>query len=374
MAKKYEQIAALLRTRIHHGDYALQEIPPERRLAVEVNASYMTVRRAIQRLVDDGFLVRQANGRAAVNPTRGDGNRRLLQLAFLAPSYPSPHAQRLRLAAEKAARRFDAALRPVEYVHWDDPIVRDTINGFDGVFLVPLAEDIPERLEDWLAQERPAVVVIDQNLSGRGVPSLMPIAKEAVQQVLDHLASLGHRRIDCLSTQPRDSVIAERIEQWRVWRQSHGIDGRLIHEPVNVMESPRTRAREVVTQWLGDPGPRASAVLCTNLGAAIGAGRALADRGLAAGKDVSICTVDGEGLAEHLTPSITCVDMPDLAPYLAACIEWMARGGRNWIGPLLIRAAQYPLFIGESTRPPSAAAEIPARGADRPRSAASFSS
>jgi hypothetical protein len=83
--------------------------------------------------------------------------------------------------------------------------------------------------------------------------------------------------------------------------------------------------------------------------AAIGAMRAMRDRGIRVGVDKSVCVCNDEGLGRFMSPSLTSVEMPSPDAYLAICMEWMRRSGDGWIGSLLMQPTEVSLFKGEST-------------------------
>src|SRR5690606_5247970 len=140
---RVDDIVSLLEKRILHGDYAARELPTETRLAAEMGASRMTARKAVLRLLDRGYLVRQPNGRVYVS-------RRLpaqrMRVAFLGPAHSPLMANKWRIAVEREGARRGIAVRPVDFVHWDDPIIGETLEGFDGVFLLPSSDAMPDAL------------------------------------------------------------------------------------------------------------------------------------------------------------------------------------------------------------------------------------
>src|SRR5205807_225087 len=94
-----------------------------------------------------------------------------------------------------------------------------------------------------------------------------------------------------------------------------------------------------------------TALCCTTAPAAIGAMRAMRDRRIEVGKDVSVGVINDEGLGRYLSPSLTSIEMPAPEPYLAVCLDWMRRAGAGWVGSLLLQPQQLPLYVGESTGP-----------------------
>ena len=78
---QYKKVSELVRKRILNGSYSLKLFPSERRLADELSVNYMTVRRGLQILEEEGMLVRQPNGRMRVKRIQ-QGKRRILIFAF----------------------------------------------------------------------------------------------------------------------------------------------------------------------------------------------------------------------------------------------------------------------------------------------------
>jgi DNA-binding LacI/PurR family transcriptional regulator len=344
---KAEQIQRILERRIRHGDYYGRDLPTERDLAQEIGVSRMTARKAVQRLVEQGLLLRQTNGRVTANRT-GPGQ---LRIAFLVPSLSSQDTEHWRLGVERVAGQLNASVRTMLYVHWDDPAIVDALDSFDGVFLQPSCEPIPNRIIARLRGAGRGVVILGRDLTALGIPSVDLFPPVFIQRLLDYLAELGHRSVDCFNIQTVDPVIEQRIEQWNLWRAVHRMGGRLLGEPIQPYDSPLSQAYRQAGRLLDQKQFTGSAMLCTTTPAAIGAIRALRDRKIQVGVDVSVCAVNDEGLGRYLSPSLTSIEMPDPLSYLSVCMEWMQRSGEGWIGSLLMQPSQVPIFIGESTGP-----------------------
>jgi DNA-binding LacI/PurR family transcriptional regulator/DNA-binding transcriptional regulator YhcF (GntR family) len=350
---RYLKIAELVRKRILHGDYALKPMPSERQLAREIGANHMTVRRSIHVLEAEKLIERDANGRLRVS-RKQHGTGRHLNFAFLTPTFYSANIESWRATIENAAATLPCIVRPVLYMHWEDPILIDVLNGFDGVFLVPVPEPLPPGVAEKLRKLEHPVVVMDDDFSGYGLPSIEFFPPACVQRVLDHLESLGHARIGCLNTQPSQSIIPKRIDQWRYWMSAHGLTGRLADFPVPAHGDVTTRAYEVMSGILAEFDPSAeTAWLCMTTPAAIGVMRACHDRGILPGRDLAICSVHGEGVAGMLVPSLTALEPADPLPFLRHCLNWMISGG-PWQGSLVMRPTDFKLVVRESTGSPSA--------------------
>lgn len=348
---KYTEVADFIRKRVSKGDYSLRGVPAERQLAAEIGVSYMTVRRAIHALIEDGTLIRLVNGRLAVGLlTQGNGSK--LQLAFLAPTFNSPVIEQWRVALDAIVRKRGGIVRPILYMHWEDPVVQDSLEAFDGVFIIPIPEPLPSPVETRLKTAK-RLVVLDQDFSHLGIPSVRLSPPVFVQRLLDHLEKLGHRRIDCLNLHPENPeanpVYQQRVEQWKIWKAVHGFEGQLINVPQPLHCAPFNSAYAAIKKLLVGGTFEATALMCVTAPGAIGAMRALHEQGITPGREVSVCTIDSESMGDTLIPSLTALEPPSAIPYLALCIEWIVGGGTDWSGPLLLQPADVPLVIREST-------------------------
>lgn len=351
---KYTEVADFIRKRVSKGDYSLRGVPAERLLASEIGVSYMTVRRAIHALIEDGTLIRLSNGRVAVALlTQGNGSP--LQLAFLAPTFNSPVIEQWRVALDAIVRKQGGVVRPILYMHWDDPIVQDALEAFDGVFLIPIPEALPAHVESRLKTAK-RLVVLDQDYSHMGIPSIRLFPPVFVQRLLDYLEKLGHRHIDCLNLHPEnpdaDPVLQQRVEQWKVWTAAHGAKGQLISVLQSLHGDPFKTALTAMKKHLDAGTFNATALLCVTAPGAMGAMRALHEHGKAPGRDVAVCSINSESMGETLIPSLTALEPPSALPYLSVCIDWIVEGGQAWSGPLLLQPAEIPLVIRESTGKP----------------------
>jgi len=173
---------------------------------------------------------------------------------------------------------------------------------------------------------------------------------------LEHLVNLGHRRIDCLNSQPRAPIIEGRIGSWETFIGDRGIEGSLY----SLTEfAPLESAYQLVRNKLRAGSLLGPAMLCTTAPAALGAMRAFYEAGLKAGHDVSLCAVNDEGIGPYLVPSLTSLQSPPRVVYLRKALDWMLSGGQ-WQGPLLLQPheSEVPLFVGESTGPIPAGASF----------------
>lgn len=336
---------------ITSGSFAGGRLPSERELGEVLGVSRTTVRKVLDQLAKDGVLARSPTGRAQV--LRGHEAGRLRRIAFIAPAFASTGAGRWEDALRQTLERHPGVhLASLRFRSWDEPLFREAARGCDGVFLLPGGESPTDRVRQALVGPGAAPVAsLGIDLSAWGVPSLMLHHTASVHQILDRMHELGHRRIGWLNSQPVCSSVAARTQAFQVWMAAHRLDGPLVSDPVAPFQDPTRRGHSLMRRCL-DQHPDVTAWLCSVIYTARGAIRAIHDRGMVAGRELSIATIDGEQHEDFCVPTLACAAAVDPEPYLALCVQWMLAGpARSWHGPLLVQPAEPRFHPGESLGP-----------------------
>ena len=351
-AQKFKQVMSVIEKRIRSGDYLLHPIPSERKIADDTGVSYMTARKAVLALLDRKVLIRHPNGALDVYPGFA-AEAGPAQILLLYPAYASAYLTQLRQTVTDTAQQYGISSRPVQYVHWDDPIVISAVANPRGTIVIPSSFDVPKHILAALCANRG--VSLDLDLSDRGVPSIQLFPDAHIIKVFDHLRRLGHTRIDCISTHVHNPEIERRIRLWREWSARHGITGQLIEHAAPSFTDPMPFAYQAMQRLLKQGPLQATAIVGTTFPAAVGAMRACWDHGLTVGKDVSICAVNIESPARFMTPSVTGLETPDLTKLLGYCFDWFA-SDRAWTDNKCLQPEKAEIFKGESTGPASSKA------------------
>jgi len=342
---KYNEVMSLIKRRIREGDYLVDSIPGERRIAEETGVSYMTARRAVQQLLADEVLIRQASGSLEVHPEYAE-QINPAEIVLLYPAYPSSYLTQLRVLVTEAAAVRGLPLRPGQFVHWDEQTLVDVVAQAKGTLIIPYGPVIPPRLLQHFTANK--VAILDGDFASDGLPSIRFFSDKCIQRVMDHLWELGHRRIDCINTQNRNPEIDRRIELWERWLGRRGCEGALHDDPAPVFTDPTIVAYRLMSRLVDQKTSKATAFIGTTCPAAIGAIRACYERDLEVGTDLSIGAINLEPPAEFFCPSITGLKTPDLSDVLGKCFDWFA-GDKRWRGPMLLEPRDSVLFEGEST-------------------------
>jgi DNA-binding LacI/PurR family transcriptional regulator len=352
---KHLRIASLLERRIQKGDYAITGIPAERDLADDIGTSRVTLRKALAELTRKGLLERAPNRRLVLT-SKARTSTSGLKIAFIAPSIAptsfSPDLQLWLAALESVARERGDRVRVINYHHWDDPALTEAIRAFDGVFLVTSSEPIPH----WIAKlltEANCVVSLSEDLSHLDIPSIVLFPPRLIRSMMRRLQKFGHRQIDCLNVQGHNAITEARIAEWKHWRNSSAVDGELVDLPCSFEENIYQAGFEVARQWIRRIDEETTAVFCVTLPAAMGVIRAACEQDISIGDQLSVCTVDCEGIGKFLNPPIASFERPDPKKHMEICVDWFAGEGKRdtWRGPYLLEPGKLAIFNGGSIGP-----------------------
>lgn len=352
--KKYLDIVNELEARIRHGDYALTRLPAERQLAKEFGVCHNTARKAVMALIEHGLLTRNPeNHRGVLN--RHTGRRKIpLQIALASFWFSSGDMGRWVQGLSRFAKTHGGMLRPVYYTHWNDPLLKDALRGFDVVFIYPLQE-VPKAVGERLRHAAAAVALIGGDYTQAGFTSLrLAPVRSSLALLLEQLHQQGHRRVDAFCPDPHPAKTEQMVYgaeearrlgmQWRSW----------VSEPRPPTEfDSKLGAMVLLRQWLELPAAeRGTALLVTSMPPAIAIMRGLADAGLRPGRDVALCVVDGEGENRWQVPTVTATEPALTDATVTACVDWLLAHRGQHGQPRLFEPPDVGLFVGESTGGP----------------------
>ena len=351
MRAKYIKVAKSLESRIKHGDYLMSAIPGERKIAEEHMVSYMTARKAMKYLISNGVLERQPDGKSTAVALDNNRNSEFSgSFAFVTPAYASLLTQRWHIALEKYLTKRGCRLRPIHFVHWDDIVLSEGLQNFDGIFLLPTLDPVPDMVIERFTKCGAPVVILERDWSEKSFVSIISQPLAHIGKLLEHIASLNKKRIDCFNTQPLDHVIESRIDFWNSWMKEKHLSGKFINSPVESYGNSLEKAYEYSAKAFKDGNWNTDAVFCTTLSSAIGLMRAMMDCDLKPGVDIAVCSVNGEGWSQYMNPRLTTLTTPAIEPFIEKCFNWMKQGkDAVWKNDLCLQPSKLDIYIGEST-------------------------
>lgn len=174
----------------------------------------------------------------------------------------------------------------------------------DGLILLPtFADQLTEEMDLLCKRACPAVFITPVE----GADWVFPDIQGGAEAVMDYLLGLGHRRIGFINgaARPHLSQTREDVYREKVIAAGLPLDENLIRHCGPLMQDGYLEARALLE--LPDP---PTAIWTINDLLAIGALRAIHERGLCVPNDVSLAGFDDIAFAEQLYPPLTTVHMP----------------------------------------------------------------
>lgn len=182
----------------------------------------------------------------------------------------------------------------------------------DGVVAIGLGDDHPE-VEQIRRSGVPIVVVDSSTLPGHG--SIEIDDAGGARAAADHLIQLGHRAVLIIGVEPPapagtsdpGGVMARRLAGYRAAFAAVGVDvgdEQVVVGPASIEGGMAALHRALAT------GSHPTAILAMSDAMAIGAMRALRDRGRSVPGDVSVVGFDDIDLAQHVDPPLTTIHQP----------------------------------------------------------------
>ena len=166
-------------------------------------------------------------------------------------------------------------------------------------------------MRDWrvqyLAQIQFPFVTLERSLDPHDYPSVEVNGRHWFSVLIDHLVSLGHRRIAYIGASPDLKIQSDRLEGYRDGLQRHGIalDAGLVVEGDLTSEGGYHAGERLLTL----PNPP-SAIACVDDMTAIGVLHAARERGWTVGRDLAVAGFDGIEGFEHTQPPLTTINQP----------------------------------------------------------------
>lgn len=282
------------------------KLPGERNLAKELGFSYMTIRKAIENLVDEGLLYKiPTKGTYVVSQKQQKPKTRTIGYFLdsrIAGGLSSPYYGLIFNAIAKATAAHGYSL--VYFTNSDQTNLYKLLKKLDGVIASSFL-----RVES-LIQEIKAVipvVTIDNSAADKSIPSVIIDNFSAEVESVDYLCSLGHERIGFMTGLEDSDVGKNRYEGYKSGLHKHGI----VADETLVFRGNYTFGSGVSgVEYFLSLEQRPTAIICANDSMALGAISSLQKAGLKVPDDISVIGFDDIHLASQVTPALTTITVP----------------------------------------------------------------
>lgn len=193
-------------------------------------------------------------------------------------------------------------------------LVEDLSQRTDGIIMAPFSEDdqAPVRLT---RAGVPLVLVDRETSSGEQLDRVLVDNASGVEQAVDHLVFLGHRRIGAISGPLGSSPGRSRHEAFVASMLRHGLP---VEESLVVVSDFREVGGAAAMEQIWSAVQRPTAVFVANNLMTMGALTALRRLGVALPDELSLVGFDDVPLGALLDPPLTVVTRPDVEQGAAA--------------------------------------------------------
>jgi len=288
-----------------------------RDVARRAGVSPMTVSRVINdsALVSAGTRrrVEDAIGELGYVPSRlarGLTARRTGTLAVIVPDVANPFFTLIVRGAEDVARR--AGYRVIlcdtrgELAMEREVIEEMLAHRVEGILIAPVNDRSREHLRRLTAFNVPFVLV-DRTVRGVDADTVLGDSADGAQRLVEHLLSLGHRRVGMIVESDDVSTARDRRRGYETALQAAGllVDPELVVRARVDPEGGREGMRRLLT--LDEP---PTAVFTVNNLVAVGAIEAVRGAGLEVPDDVALVCFDDIEYASRLYPFLTVMEQP----------------------------------------------------------------
>jgi LacI family transcriptional regulator len=246
------------------------------------------------------------------NPlARGLTRPRTGTLGLLVPDLGDPFFTLILRGAEHVAQR--AGYRVILCntdgdVEREDAYLEDMVaHRVEGLFIAPVSDRSRSSLRR-LAQYQVPFVLVDRSIPGIESDLVQGDSLGGARLLVEHLLSLGHRRIAHITESQAVSTARDRLQGYADALAGAGIP----YDPELVVEGAAANAEGgyQAARRLFSRGPRPSAIFAVNNLAAVGAVRAVREQGWDIPGDAALVCFDDIELAAQLQPFLTVMAQP----------------------------------------------------------------
>ncbi len=310
----YQQISEDLRKQIRSGALPTgTRLPPIRQLTTLYGVSIITINKALASLVSEGLVDSHVGRGTFVSPLPESLKPRVI--GFILRDLSSPFFTRVAEGAQKRAEAegFEIFVTSSagQTSREDAHIARFSSMGADALIVASLRPNAPVMRR--LRQSDIPVVMVSHT-EAEDVPFVGTDPRQAAALAVEHLASLGHRRLGFVNGWPGRPSGEQLREGFLDALQRLGLK----HEPEFEWNYPHAGSGErhqyrsgyAVGQLVAEAEDRPEGVLVFNDLGAMGFIDALLDRGVSVPDEVAVVGIDGIEQGARARVPLTSVRQP----------------------------------------------------------------
>lgn len=346
-AKRTPEVYQMIAERILRGDYSRGPLPSTRKLGAEFGVSKFTILRAFRQAEKEGILALKGRNRIATG--KSAARKKGLRIACVVPARDLASSFHWFLSIDNIASKHNGSATLVDYRSASDPRLTLALGGkYDMIFLDPPHGELTPLVRRLLKENQSRIVPLYEDIPELELWGIDNMPVDAVDLLVFHLASLGHRKIHLLGSLPLIGRQKQLVGRWTSRLHAVGASG----EPFfPAMESDCLASGAMATArdfLAAHPAPEA--ILFADLPAAIGGYRALWEAGIKIGPETSVAALTCEPEALLMTPSLTSLEVPSRESVIEEAVKAVLKGATatrcNWAESVI---PQIRLLQGESS-------------------------
>lgn len=302
---KYIHIKQKLKESIKNGTI-VDKLPGERVLADKYDVSYMTIRKAVIDLAEEG-IIHKNKTRGTFVSTNKISPKVTNNIGFfldegINEGISSPYYSLVFKALEKAVK-----INGYNLILFSDSNDLNPLNGqkkTDGVIICcfPRIENKIQEIKNLVP-----IVLLDNIASDKSIPSVTIDNFNSTSDATNYLWSLGHTRIGFISGLLDSEICKERLLGYTNALNNHNIitDYKLVYKGDYSYESGEKGAEYFLS--LKKP---PTAIICANDSMAIGSMKVIQEKGFNIPEDFSVIGFDNIEVASRVFPPLTTIAAP----------------------------------------------------------------
>lgn len=308
--KKYREVEQILRREILEGLWpAGGQLPPAQELAKRFKVANMTIRQAVTVLLEEGLLVRiQGKGTFIVERESAPevlGTRNPMALLF-----PTEWQRRDPYYFSEVLNGFQQVVQDNGYrasiLDYESAEMPGTLEPGTAVACVIL-EDEHQLLVERLRDRGLRVLAVNHYTGRRSIPCVRIDDTRGLADAVEHLIARGHEKIGFVRGVLNNVDAMDRLRAFRTAVRDNDLRG-AVEVGDDFIESA---GYEAAQRLLSSPNPP-TAIICASDLSAIGAIRAVRDRGLSVPHDLSVIGYGDFSVADYVIPRLTTIRQPRL--------------------------------------------------------------
>ncbi|WP_321273473.1 LacI family DNA-binding transcriptional regulator [uncultured Vibrio sp.] len=183
-----------------------------------------------------------------------------------------------------------------------------SLNAHNCDAILVYSRHLSEQQLSALQQEiKTQLIVINRALDDEKLFSFGFDQEQVARLATNYLLDIGHKHVACITTPMSSSTGHKRLSAYKEALKEHCIE---IVDSLILEGESTTKSGYDATIKLIDSGTPFSAIFSCTDSMAIGAIRALHDRGIKVPEDISVIGIDGDPTADYIVPRLSTVTLP----------------------------------------------------------------